>query len=547
MTWRTLVGRRAGRPEEATIATDGGGVYRFGDLVVGGRVVRITVPGGFTGSTVEQAINVAPGVTVRSANFALRELGSIAGMVFEDLDGSGRQEPGEPGVGGITVDLLAAGAIVQTTASDQDGLYRFTGLTAGSYVLRITLGADYVAVVAGEQAIDLVGGSEAGGYSFGVQRKGSLSGTIYHDRNGNDRVDPGEQGIADVTVTLVNGGGNTTAQTDADGRYVFSSLLPGLYQVQIPALGGWIANGAQAVSVNLGSSGAAIASFGFQAQGAIGGVVFQDMDGDAVQSDGEAGVAGVAVQVLQNSVVITTTTSGPDGRYRVGGLTPGAYLLRLLAPGGFAPVTPVAREVLLPEGGAVNVGFGLEPLSTIGGSVYDDANGDGARQAYEQGLGSVTVALFTAGPDGVFDTPDDVQAGAQSTAGDGAYQFLDQVLNAYSVRVAAPGSYTSTTPSRVVVNLAQGWVASANFGLQASSSVAGMTFEDLNGNGARDPNEVNAANAVGLDGAENVAVVGVSHVQTPEVAQRDRALFVFPDRLQDHPEGRVHHGEQRRT
>ncbi len=61
------------------------------------------------------------------------------------------------------------------------------------------------------------------------------------------------------------------------------------------------------------------------------------------------------------------------------GSAPGSYLLRLTPPAGFAPVTLGEQEVFLADGGAVNVGFGLQPVSTIAGIVFIDLNGDHVR------------------------------------------------------------------------------------------------------------------------------------------------------------------------
>ena len=63
-------------------------------------------------------------------------------MVFEDIDGDGIQDTGEPGIDGVTVMLLDAngnmipGIPSQTTANG--GLYDFLGLTPGTYQVKFT-------------------------------------------------------------------------------------------------------------------------------------------------------------------------------------------------------------------------------------------------------------------------------------------------------------------------------------------------------------------------------------------------------------------------
>src|SRR5436309_10706669 len=74
--------------------------------------------------------------------------GIIQGQIFNDLNGDGQRQPGEPGLNGVTIQLLdAQGNLVATTVTaDRDlngngsidpqterGLYQFTGLALGSY------------------------------------------------------------------------------------------------------------------------------------------------------------------------------------------------------------------------------------------------------------------------------------------------------------------------------------------------------------------------------------------------------------------------------
>lgn len=192
------------------------------------------------------------------------------------------------------------------------------------------------------------------------------------------------------------------------------------------------------------------------------------------------------VQILQTGAVMTSTVSGDDGSYRVGGLLPGNYRVALMPLPDFVTVPGAQQAVVLTADSAVNVGFGLQPVSTSVGSVYADGNGDGVRQFDESGLTGATVALLTAGPDGVFRTGDEVTAASTSSAVDGSYSFVNQAVGAYAVQLTAPAGYTTTSPSEVVVNLAQFRTAVANFGNQPLNTVVASTFEDQNNNGVQD-------------------------------------------------------------
>ncbi len=63
----------------------------------------------------------------------------------------------------------------------------------------------------------------------------SIGNLVWDDANNNGAVDSGENGLAGVTVRLLDGGGNVLATqlTNSTGNYVFVGLLPGSYQVEI--------------------------------------------------------------------------------------------------------------------------------------------------------------------------------------------------------------------------------------------------------------------------------------------------------------------------
>ena len=82
--------------------------------------------------------------------------------------------------------------------------------------------------------------------------------------------------------------------------------------------------------------------------GVIGDRVWDDLDGDGVQGDGEPGIAGVTVELLDadgdpvldaNGDPITTTTDA-NGNYRFTDLPYGDYRVRFTAPEGYAPTKP---------------------------------------------------------------------------------------------------------------------------------------------------------------------------------------------------------------
>ena len=65
---------------------------------------------------------------------------SITGTVFDDTNGDGTQEAGEPGEGGVTVSLLnTQGQVIATTTTAPDGSYSFNNLQTVNYTVQVTV------------------------------------------------------------------------------------------------------------------------------------------------------------------------------------------------------------------------------------------------------------------------------------------------------------------------------------------------------------------------------------------------------------------------
>ncbi|MGL4551825.1 MAG: SdrD B-like domain-containing protein, partial [Gemmataceae bacterium] len=163
------------------------------------------------------------------------------------------------------------------------------------------------------------------------------------------------------------------------------------------------------------------------ATGSIGDRVWSDEDRDGVQDEGEAGVPGAGVELLDGQGNWRAWTStGADGHYSFGGLAAGGYQVRVTAPAGFAAggtasVTLAAGQQIT----GADVGLfpdGEEETGTgVRGRMWLD-DGDGVRQDGEPGVpGTVTLS------DG------DGMAWAKRTDGDGAYSFDGLAAGGYLV------------------------------------------------------------------------------------------------------------------
>ena len=146
----------------------------------------------------------------------------------------------------------------------------------------------------------------------------SLSGYVYSDDNNNGSMDPGEQGIAGVTLTLVDATGKSTGQTtttDAAGYYHFDNLSPGTYGVAETQPAGYLD--------------------GLDVAGPVGGVAHDPGDlidgiplGNGVSAPdndfGEVKPASISGYVFQDGppIVVTNGQSPDIAKLRDGILTP---------------------------------------------------------------------------------------------------------------------------------------------------------------------------------------------------------------------------------
>ncbi len=94
---------------------------------------------------------------------------TICGRKFDDLDGDGIQDPGEPGLAGWTIRLLnPSNVLVGTTVTDAQGDYCFTNLACGSFTVSEVQQPGWVATAppGGSHALSLGFGTTQNGVNF---------------------------------------------------------------------------------------------------------------------------------------------------------------------------------------------------------------------------------------------------------------------------------------------------------------------------------------------------------------------------------------------
>ena len=128
-----------------------------------------------------------------------------------------------------------------TVSTDPSGSYLFYNLFAGSYSVCVVPPAGWVQTTPpGCFDILVASGDSSAGNTFGLFKLGSISGTVYHDRN-NNGINDGDQSIPltwYVVLTPSIAPAETVA-TDLTGHFVFDNLPYDTYTLSQLLDSGW--------------------------------------------------------------------------------------------------------------------------------------------------------------------------------------------------------------------------------------------------------------------------------------------------------------------
>ncbi len=165
---------------------------------------------------------------------------SLSGTVWNDIDGDQVADADEQGVPGVTVIVTwggPTGPVVIEVVSGPDGFWNLPTLPPGDYTVLLDMASVPSGMAPTTPTLAIlslpVGGHED--VNFGLADLADLGSVVWIDANGDGVVDSGESGIPDVLVNLYDELGVLVdiAETGADGNYLFSNLLPGMYTVQL--------------------------------------------------------------------------------------------------------------------------------------------------------------------------------------------------------------------------------------------------------------------------------------------------------------------------
>lgn len=363
-------------PAVYTVGVVTGSDYVFSPVVEGGN--QMTQYDTYMG--ISPTISLTEGDHLHDIHAGVYQPIVIGNKVWDDLNGNGVQELGEPGLPGVQVSLRDEhGNILGVAYTDASGVYQFRGLAPGRFGVHFTLPSGYEFTQSTNfelmsadtlllNDIDSDAHAETGATSLvgvssgdvrvdidaGVYRPASVEGIVWHDLNANGIRESSEPGLEGVVILLFNGSGEhiDVATTDIFGRYSIGGLAPGTYYAEVlPTSGYFLSPEKQgsmgdmdsdflpstslnsAVTLRSGDSENENFDAGLWMYASVGDFIWMDTNADGIQS--EDPLMGYPFPVVvnlysSNGQLLTSTQNDENGSYLFNELIPGSYEIEFI-------------------------------------------------------------------------------------------------------------------------------------------------------------------------------------------------------------------------
>lgn len=280
------------------------------------------------------SVNLLAGQNI-TCTFTNTQRGSISGLKFDDLNGNGVWNAGEPTLErwSIFIDendngLYDAGEYLSIT--DENGVYYFMNLQPSAYSVFEVLQDTWVQTLSPADPINLTAGANLIDQNFGNFKNNTVSGYKWNDIDGNGQKGQNESNLSGWTINLYNDGLDDdslfddlvqTDVTDQDGNYSFSNVAMGTYMVCEVQQASWVqtypANDrCHTIVVNLSGEVHSDTNFGNQGRGSV--TIKKDVDSDG---DGDVDYSNVGNWVYDinssGDYATSTTQNVPAGTHTI--------------------------------------------------------------------------------------------------------------------------------------------------------------------------------------------------------------------------------------
>ncbi|UCD91979.1 MAG: hypothetical protein JSV43_07045 [Methanobacteriota archaeon] len=385
---------------------------------------------------------------------------------FEDVNGNGEWDVGEPGVSGWAMYVTDPLDVTNTYYTGEDGCIVIDASVDGIYTIEEETQSGWsisATIVDGmpispTTTVDVdVNYRMSLRYSvaFGNFHEFRVSGCKYNDLNGDGNFDGGEPTIPGWTVTLYkknpSDGWDWYAETTTgdDGCYEFIVAEGGEFKVAEEDRSGWV-HTSQTSFTFTGTSGVDQGPFDFYNFQCfkVSGYKYEDMNGDGDWDEGDDGIEGWIVTLYKKDglgawQVYATTTTDSNGKYEFCVCEGGEFKVAEEDRSGWVHTSPSYFEFTAVSGVSRTFDFFNFELGEVCGKKWYDSDRDGTKDGDEDYIEGFKVELWKDGSLFATDYTDSTGEFCFYELGPGSYEIKE-------IMPLAPGDYwvwASTYPA----------------------------------------------------------------------------------------------------
>ncbi|MFZ6035881.1 MAG: SdrD B-like domain-containing protein [Patescibacteria group bacterium] len=468
------------------------------------------------GATESATVNLTQDVTCVFTNSV--DTAKIYGYKFNDLNGNGTWDNGEPAKSGVTINLT--GATNASDSTDANGYYEFPGLTPGNYTVSEVVPTDWIITTSNNVPVTLVAGqdqrvdfgNQATICKFTIEKEGparvdvngNITYTITYHNEGNGWCIGGGVKVTDVipsNTTYVSHNSSPSMTSNFDGSKVVWNLgnvapqATGILTLVVKAndkgadiCGEWEINNVASFwakdkvteVVQTGESEHVYTTVAKECRGDLRIKKFNDLNGDGVKGDSEPYLTGWDFTVSQNGQTVYTGTTGDDGNYLIFEDIPvGTYQVTETQKDDWMNTTALTQDATIVHNQMETLYFGNFKKGFISGYKFEDKNSNGSWDNGEPGIPSWEIRLSN--------------GAVAYTDSNGYYSFTNLIAGTYTVSEKNVSGWTQTAPASGTysVEIVSGTISeNNNFGNFKNVIIKGYKYQDMDGDGVKDAEDL---------------------------------------------------------
>ncbi|AFU67679.1 large colossin-like cell wall protein with CnaB repeat domains [Psychroflexus torquis ATCC 700755] len=429
--------------------------------------------------------------------------GELSGLLYDDLNNNGSQDPGEPGFENVNIIITTSLGDTITVPTDANGEWNSTvpvGLTTTEVD---TSDPDFPSGVAQTEGTNPTTTTVILNQSFneidGFFKVGQLIGNLYFDLNGNGTQDAAEPDMPNVDVDIVDGIGQTFVETtDADGEWsatVSTGTATATIDQNDPDFptGATQTEGTDPTIYPVASGEIYSENSGFFQSGEVSGLLYDDLNNNGSQDPGEPGFINFNIDITNSLGETITVQTDANGEWS--SIVPvGSTIIDVDNDPDFPNASqtegtnPTTTTVIINQ--SFNEIDGFFKIATLSGHLYFDVNGNGIQDPTEPDMPDVDVEIVDGIGQTSIETTDvngdwtiNVSAGTATTT-----------INQNDPQFPTGAEQTEGENPTVIQNVEIGETYSEIDGFYETGTLTGHLYFDENGNGAQEPSEEDMPN-----------------------------------------------------